>query len=149
MRAVVQRAHRAHVTVNGQIVGQIEKGLVVFLGVGKEDGEQDCLYMASKIGGLRIFEDSEGLMNCSVQEAKGELLCISQFTLYGDCRKGRRPSFVNAAPPEQAVALYERVCSLLQEKGIKVATGVFQAMMDVFVENDGPVTILLDSRKTF
>ncbi len=149
MRAVVQRVRSAHVTVDGQIVGRIEKGLVVFLGVGAGDGEQDCLYLASKIWGLRIFEDEAGRMNCSVQEAGGDVLCISQFTLYGDCRKGRRPSFITAAPPEQAVELYERVCSLLRQKGLSVATGVFQAMMDVAVHNDGPVTILLDSRKTF
>ncbi len=149
MRAVVQRARKAHVTVDGQIVGCIEKGLVVFLGVGDGDGEQDCLNLASKIWGLRIFEDEGGRMNCSVQEAGGEILCISQFTLYGDCRKGRRPSFIAAAPPEQAVVLYERVCSLLREKGLTVSTGVFQAMMDVVVHNEGPVTILLDSHKTF
>ena len=149
MRAVVQRVKRAHVTVDGEIVGQIEKGLVVFLGIGDGDKEADCLYMASKIWGLRIFEDGAGRMNCSVQDAGGGVLCISQFTLYGDCRKGRRPSFVEAAPPEEAVALYERVCSLLREKGLTVSTGVFQAMMDVIVHNDGPVTILLNSRKSF
>ncbi len=149
MRAVAQRVKKAHVAVDGEIVGQIGKGLVVFLGIGDGDSEADCLYLASKIWGLRIFEDGAGRMNCSVQEAKGDVLCISQFTLYGDCRKGRRPSFVEAAPPGEAVTLYERVCSLLREKGLKVSTGVFQAMMDVVVHNDGPVTILLDSRKNF
>lgn len=149
MRAVVQRVLRAHVTVNEEVVGRIGKGLVIFLGIGAGDGEQDCFYLASKISGLRIFEDGAGRMNSSVQEAGGEVLCISQFTLFGDCRKGRRPSFVAAAPPETAVALYERTCTLLREQGLTVSTGVFQAMMDVVVHNDGPVTILLDSRKTF
>lgn len=149
MRAVVQRVQRAHVEVKGEVAGEIRKGLVVFLGVGAGDNEQDCLYLASKISGLRIFEDSAGRMNCSVHDVGGEVLCISQFTLFGDCRKGRRPSFVAAAPPDQAVVLYGRVCELLREQGLVVATGVFQAMMDVFVDNDGPVTMLLDSRKTF
>lgn len=149
MRAVVQRVKKAHVTVDGKIVGQIGKGLVVFLGIGDGDSEADCQYLASKIWGLRIFEDGAERMNCSVLEAGGGVLCISQFTLYGDCRKGRRPSFVEAAPPGEAVALYNRVCSLLREKGLTVSTGVFQAMMDVIVHNDGPVTILLDSRKNF
>lgn len=149
MRAVVQRAGKAHVEVEGKVVGQIEKGLVVFLGVGDGDGEQDCRYIASKISGLRIFEDEAGRMNCSVQEVGGEVLCISQFTLFGDCRKGRRPSFIDAAPPEQAVLLYERVCKLIEDTGLVVEKGIFQAMMDVVVQNNGPVTILLDSRKAF
>jgi len=149
VRAVVQRSQRARVEVEGKIVGRIEKGMVVFLGIGAGDGEQDCRYLAAKIADLRIFEDRDGRMNCSVREAKGEILCVSQFTLYGDCRKGRRPSFVAAAPPEQAKALYERFCELLREEGLTVVTGIFQAMMGVMVHNDGPVTILLDSRKTF
>lgn len=146
---MVQRSQRAHVEVEGEIVGQIEKGMVVFLGIGAGDGEQDCRYLAAKIADLRIFEDSNGRMNCSVREAKGEILCVSQFTLYGDCRKGRRPSFVAAAPPEQAKALYDRFCEMLRTEGITVVTGIFQAMMGVTLHNDGPVTILLDSRKTF
>ncbi|MEW5921843.1 MAG: D-aminoacyl-tRNA deacylase [Bacillota bacterium] len=149
MRAVIQRVHKAHVEVAGEVVGRIARGLVVFLGIGADDGEQDCRYIAAKIAGLRIFEDGEGLMNKSLPEAEGEILCVSQFTLYGDCRKGRRPSFIAAAPPRQAEPLYERVCSMLREEGLTVATGVFQAMMHVIVHNDGPVTILLDSRKTF
>ncbi len=149
MRAVVQRACRAHVEVAGEIVGRINTGLVVFLGVGAGDGEQDCRYIAGKIAGLRIFEDAEGLMNKSLPEVGGEVLCVSQFTLYGDCRKGRRPSFIAAAPPAWAEELYRRVCELLREEGLKVSTGIFQAMMKVVVHNHGPVTILLDSRKTF
>ncbi len=149
MRAVIQRAKQSRVEVNGEVKGQIEKGLVVFAGVGRDDGEADCSYMAEKIAGLRIFEDEAGKMNRSLQEAGGEVLCISQFTLYGDARKGRRPSFVQAADPEQAARLYDRLCELLREKGLRVAAGVFQAEMRVFVDNDGPVTILVDSRKQF
>ena len=149
MRAVVQRVNQAHVEVRGEIVGQIKQGMVVFLGVGAADGEQDCRYMAARLAGLRIFADEEGMMNRSLAEVGGEILCVSQFTLYGDCRKGRRPSFIEAAPPAQAVGLYNRVCELLREEGLNVATGIFQAMMHVVVHNDGPVTILLDSRKAF
>jgi len=149
VRAVVQRSQKANVEVEGKIVGRIEKGMVVFLGIGAGDGEQDCRYLAAKVADLRIFEDGEGRMNCSVREAKGEILCVSQFTLYGDCRKGRRPSFLAAAPPELAKALYERFCNLLREDGLTVVTGIFQAMMGVTLHNDGPVTILLDSRKAF
>lgn len=135
--------------VEGRIVGQIEKGVVVFLGIGGGDTEQDCRYLAAKVAGMRIFEDGEGRMNCSLREVKGEILCVSQFTLYGDCRRGHRPSFMAAAPPAQAKALYERFCDLLRADGFTVVTGIFQAMMGVMVYNDGPVTILLDSRKTF
>ncbi len=146
MRAVVQRAGRSRVEVDGRTVGEIPDGLVVFAGIGAEDGEEDCRYIAEKIAHLRIFEDDRGKMNLSLLETGGDLLCISQFTLYGDCRKGRRPNFFAAAKPEKAKVLYERLCALLRQKGLKVETGIFQAMMRVHVENDGPVTILLDSR---
>jgi len=149
MRAVVQRVHKAGVEVNGAVVGEIGPGLVVFLGVGKEDGPEDNDYMAGKIAGLRIFEDNEGLMNLSVQESGGEVLCISQFTLYGDCRKGRRPGFTAAAPPDKAQELYMDFCERLRNAGLNVATGQFQETMRIFVDNDGPVTMLLDSKKQF
>ena len=149
MRAVVQRAAGAVVEVEGEIVGEIQKGLVVFLGVAGDDQESDCRYIAEKIAGLRIFEDEQGKMNLSLQEAGGAVLCVSQFTLYGDCRKGRRPSFMQAAAPEKAVYFYEQLCELLAKKGLPVARGKFQAKMKVKIENDGPVTILLDSRKLF
>ncbi|MEW5785981.1 MAG: D-aminoacyl-tRNA deacylase [Bacillota bacterium] len=149
MRAVVQRVRRAAVLVGGETVGAISAGLVVFLGVGRDDSDADCVYLADKIAGLRIFEDEAGLMNRPVQEAGGEVLVISQFTLYGDCRKGRRPGFSDAAAPEMAEQLYERFCEQLRGSGLTVATGRFQAEMLIPVENDGPVTILLDSKKLF
>ncbi len=149
MRAVVQRAGRSRVEVSEKVVGEISSGVVVFAGIGTEDGEEDCRYLAEKISTLRIFEDEEGKMNLSLMETGGEVLCISQFTLYGDCRKGRRPNFFGAAKPDKAKYLYEQLCKMLREKGLKVETGIFQAMMKVHVENDGPVTILLDSRKLF
>lgn len=149
MRAVVQRVHRAWVDVEGETLGHIGPGLVVFLGVGREDEPADCEYLASKIAGLRIFDDDAGLMNLSVQESGGSILCISQFTLYGDCRKGRRPGFSTAALPEKAAELYEYFCRTLSGHGITIATGRFQALMRIMVDNDGPVTILLDSRKLF
>jgi D-tyrosyl-tRNA(Tyr) deacylase len=149
LRAVVQRAGRSLVEVEGEVVGEINKGLVVFVGVGEDDGDDDCRYIAEKIAGLRVFEDEAGKMNLSLEDAGGEVLCISQFTLYGDCRKGRRPSFINAASPEKAVCLYNKLCSMLAGRGLKVASGKFQAKMRVKVDNDGPVTILLDSRKLF
>lgn len=149
MRAVVQRVYQAGVAVEKQTVGAVRKGLVVFLGVGHEDSEADVVYMAGKIAGLRIFQDEEGQMNLSVKEARGEVLVISQFTLYGDCRKGRRPGFSAAAPPGKAEELYERFCELLRSHDIEVATGRFQAEMRVLVDNHGPVTILLDSKKLF
>jgi D-aminoacyl-tRNA deacylase len=149
MRAVVQRVSAARVTVEQHSVGAIGPGLVVFLGVGKGDGEDDAKYLASKISGLRIFEDSSGLMNLSVHDSGGSVLAISQFTLYADCRKGRRPGFSDAAVPEEAEKLYDYFCNLLQQEGLKVSTGRFQADMKIGVENDGPVTILLDSRKLF
>lgn len=145
----MQRAAGAVVEVDGEVVGKIAKGLVVFIGVAADDQESDCLYLAEKIAGLRVFEDAQGKMNLSLAEAGGALLCVSQFTLYGDCRKGRRPSFIQAAPPGKAVAFYEQICDLLAKKGLSVARGIFQAKMLVKVENDGPVTILLDSRKLF
>jgi D-tyrosyl-tRNA(Tyr) deacylase len=149
LRAVVQRAGRSFVEVNGKVVGKINSGLVVFVGISVNDEEDDCSYLADKICGLRIFEDSQGKMNLSIKETRGEILCISQFTLYGDCRKGRRPSFFEAAPPEKAVILYDKLCHMLREKDLQVETGRFQARMKVRVDNDGPVTILLDSQKNF
>ncbi len=149
MRAVVQRVHHGRVEVEGETVGKIGPGLVVFLGVGREDGTADSKYLASKIAGLRIFEDENGLMNLALHDMAGSILSISQFTLFGDCRKGRRPGFSEAAPPEQAEQLYEDFCLHLQNQGLKVAKGRFQATMRVVVDNDGPVTILLDSKKIF
>jgi D-aminoacyl-tRNA deacylase len=149
MRAVVQRVNSGRVEVSGEVVGEVGAGLVVFLGVGREDGPSDSDYLADKITGLRIFEDAAGLMNLSVKESGGSILSISQFTLYGDCRKGRRPGFSNAAPPEQAEMLYEHFCDNLRKHEITVATGRFQAQMRIIVDNDGPVTIMLDSKKLF
>ena len=149
MRAVIQRAKQSRVEVKGETVGSIEKGLVVFAGFGQDDSEKDCSYMAEKIVGLRIFEDEEGKMNRSLKDIDGDVLCISQFTLYGDTRKGRRPSFVQAADPEKATKLYNTLCEMIREKGVRVATGIFQAEMRVLVDNDGPVTILVDSQKHF
>lgn len=149
MRAVVQRVHQASVEVRGDIVGRIGPGLVVFLGVGRDDHDADSDYLAGKIAGLRILEDSEGLMNLSVHDSGGSILAISQFTLYGDSRKGRRPGFSAAAPPEEAERLYDYFCEVLRGKGITVATGCFQATMRIMVDNDGPVTIIMDSKKLF
>lgn len=149
MRAVVQRVHRASVEVEGLTVGEIGPGLVVFIGIGRDDNQSDADYMASKLEGLRIFEDEAGLMNLSVQESGGSVLSISQFTLYGDCRKGRRPGFSSAAPPEKAEKLYDYFCERLNLEGLTVATGRFQAEMRILVDNDGPVTILLDSKRNF
>ncbi len=149
MRAVVQRVHKAGVEVNGETVGKIGSGMVVFLGVGREDSPDDTEYLAAKIFGLRIFEDEAGMMNLSVDESGGQILCISQFTLYGDCRKGRRPGFSAAAPPEQAEKLYEKFCERLTSFGLTVARGQFRENMRILVDNDGPVTILLDSKKQF
>ncbi len=147
MRAVVQRVRRAKVDVAGRTVGEIGPGLLIFLGVGQGDSEKDCDYLAGKIAHLRIFSDAQGLMNRSVLEIGGEVLVVSQFTLWGDCVKGRRPSFTRAAPPEKARTLYEHFTTLVREKGLKVATGVFQEMMEVDLVNDGPVTMLLDTEK--
>ena len=149
MRAVLQRVSEARVRVHGEIVGEIGRGLLVLLGVGQGDGEADARFLAEKTAGLRIFEDEQGKMNCSVEETGGAVLVVSQFTLYGDCRQGRRPGFSAAAPPELAVALYRQFVDGLRKRGLPVATGIFQAEMAVELVNDGPVTLLLDSRKEF
>ncbi len=149
MRMVVQRVARAAVRVRGEVTGEIGRGLLVLLGVAVGDGEGEARWSADKIAGLRIFEDAAGKMNLAVAEVGGAVLVVSQFTLLGDARKGNRPSFIAAAPPEAANALYERACALLREKGLAVATGVFRAEMQVELVNDGPVTILLDSAKLF
>ena len=149
MRCVVQRVSSASVMVNGQTVGQIEKGLMVLVGVAQGDGEKDMLYMADKVPNLRIFEDEQGKMNLSILDAGGSILAVSQFTLLGDARGGRRPSFIEAARPEAANSMYEELVRRWRETGLKVETGVFQAEMAVSLVNDGPVTILLDSRKNF
>ncbi|NLO83740.1 MAG: D-tyrosyl-tRNA(Tyr) deacylase [Clostridiales bacterium] len=149
MRAVVQRVKHAHVTVEDEKVGRIEKGLLVFLGVEKGDNEVDLNYIVDKVTGLRIFEDQNGKMNLSVRDVGGSILAVSQFTLHGDCRKGRRPSFIRAAEPDVAKWYYEQFIQKVGEMGIPVAQGVFQAKMEVTLINDGPVTILLDSKKTF
>ena len=149
MRAVVQRVSRAKVTVGGEVTGEIARGFVVLLGVADGDTQDDVIYMAQKIVGLRVFEDSEGKMNLSLADIGGEMLVVSQFTLLGDCRKGRRPSFIAAARPEVADALYRSVIAEVQGLGIQVSTGRFQTHMDVELVNDGPVTLLIDSRKEF
>lgn len=149
MRAVVQRVHRASVTVNGKVVGQIDKGLLVYLGVGKNDTEKDVDWMCEKIANLRIFEDENGKMNLSLLQIGGELLVISQFTLYGDCRRGRRPSFDEAAPPKMGEELYEMFIEKMRQQVKKVEKGIFGAHMEVESINDGPVTILLDSERRF
>lgn len=139
----------ASVEVAGKTVGEIGAGLLVFLGVGEGDSLKDCHYLASKIAHLRIFSDGRGLMNLSLTETGGAVMVVSQFTLWGDCRKGRRPSFTRAARPEKAIALYEQFIDILRGNGLAVATGEFQETMDVHLVNDGPVTLLLDSEKTF
>jgi D-tyrosyl-tRNA(Tyr) deacylase len=149
MRAVVERVSRAKVTVNGWISGEIGMGLLVLLGVGQEDTDTDASYLAEKIAGLRIFEDHDGKMNRSVQEVGGSVLAVSQFTLYGDVRRGKRPSFDAAAPPEHARRLYELFVERICEAGLRCETGRFQEMMQVELVNEGPVTILLDSGKAF
>lgn len=149
MRAVVQRVSRAKVTVEGRVSGEIAAGLVILLGVGREDTSATAASMAEKVANLRIFEDDQGKMNRSLLEEKGGALVISQFTLYGDARGQRRPSFISAAPPEQAKVLYEEFTVVLHGLGVPVATGIFQTMMSVELVNEGPVTILLDSDKTF
>jgi len=149
MRAVVQRVSGARVTAEGRILGEIKRGMVVLLGVGNEDNEQDAAYLAEKIMHLRIFDDADGKMNISLKDISGEMLVVSQFTLYGDCRKGKRPSYDKAARPEKAVILYQRFVDRCRESGVQVETGKFQAMMHVELSNDGPVTLLLDSRKEF
>jgi len=147
VRAVIQRVNWSQVVVDGKVVARIGRGLLVLLGVGKEDNEKDVEFMLRKIPNLRIFEDEEGKMNRSLMEIGGELLLISQFTLYGNCRKGLRPSFEKAASPEQANQLYELLLKTLREQGVKVQNGVFGAHMQVSLCNDGPVTIILDSKE--
>jgi len=147
MRAVVQRVKRSHVEVDGKITGQINKGLMVLLGISEDDKTEDIDYMIDKIVNLRIFEDDDNKMNLSMLDVGGEILVVSQFTLYGDCRKGRRPSFVRAARPEKAQELYNIFIERLKEKNINVQSGIFQADMTVYIENDGPVTLIVDSEK--
>jgi D-aminoacyl-tRNA deacylase len=146
MRVVVQRSKEASVTVAGEIVGHISSGLVLLVGVTHEDAFEDAIYLAEKIANLRIFEDETEKMNLSLMDVGGQILSISQFTLYGDCRKGRRPNFMDAAKPEDAVEIYESFNKALCEKGIQVETGRFGAMMDVSLINDGPVTLILESK---
>ena len=149
MRAVVQRVSRAKVTVAGEVTGEIEKGILVLLGVSEDDTQVDVIYLAEKIVELRIFPDNEGKMNRSLNDIAGQMLIVSQFTLFGDCRKGRRPSFIRAAKPEAAERLYGAFIVEVQGRGIRVATGRFQTEMDVELVNNGPVTLLIDSRKEF
>jgi D-tyrosyl-tRNA(Tyr) deacylase len=149
MRAVVQRVKKAKVTVDGKVTGEIGLGLLVLLGVAQTDGEQDVDYIAEKIAGLRVFEDADGKMNLGVTEVRGAVLAVSQFTLYGDVRRGKRPSFDAAARPELAKKLYGYFCERIRALGLRCEEGVFQAMMDVELLNAGPVTILLDSTKLF
>lgn len=147
MKAVITRVSSASVTIRGEVVGAIGEGLLVLLGVAQGDTEQDVEYLAGKTADLRIFADADGKMNLSVRERGGAVLVVSQFTLLGDVRKGRRPSFIQAAPPEVAAALYEAMATRLREMGLAVSTGVFRADMQVASVNDGPVTILIDSRE--
>ena len=149
MRAVVQRVSRASVTVSGELVGQIGEGLLVLLGVSNEDSASDSVYLAEKISTLRIFDDDDGKMNQSIVDVAGDILVVSQFTLYGDVRRGRRPSWSDAAPPDKAAALYEDFVSQLKKYVRRVETGTFRAMMQVELVNDGPVTLLIDSKKLF
>jgi D-aminoacyl-tRNA deacylase len=149
VRAVVQRVTESSVTVEGRVTGAIGAGLLVLLGVDEKDTEKDAAYIVEKVAGLRIFRDDAGKFNRSLEDVGGAVLVVSQFTLHGDCRKGRRPSFVRAARPETAIPLYEKVVALFREWGIETATGEFGAMMSVQLVNDGPVTLLLDSEKTF
>lgn len=149
MRCVIQRVSTAKVTVDDRVIGKINLGILALIGIGLEDDQKDVLWLADKILGLRIFEDEEGKMNLSLNEVNGELIIVSQFTLFGDCRKGKRPSFSDAAPPHIAKELFEELVRTLRDNGIKVETGEFQANMDVALINQGPVTILLDSKKNF
>ncbi|MCQ1529749.1 D-aminoacyl-tRNA deacylase [Lutispora saccharofermentans] len=147
MRAVVQRVKKSHVEVDGKITGKIDKGLMILLGISEDDKAEDIDYMVDKIINLRIFEDDENKMNLSLLDAGGELLVVSQFTLYGDCRKGRRPSFIKAARPEKAQQLYDQFIKKAADLNVKVQSGIFQADMTVYIENDGPVTLIVDSEK--
>lgn len=149
MRTVIQRVSSASVTVGSDITGRIEAGLLVLLGIHKDDGEQELKWMVEKIINLRIFADKEGKMNLSLIDTHGAMLVVSQFTLYGDCRKGRRPGYSNAAPPDKAKGLYLQFIEKIKQKHIAVASGTFQAHMDVRLVNDGPVSLLLDSSKLF
>lgn len=149
MRAVLQRVSRAKVTVGGEAVGEIEKGILMLLGVSRVDSETEARYILEKTVNLRVFEDADDKMNLSLSDIEGGLLVVSQFTLYGDARKGRRPSFIDAAAPDQAKRIYEFFVAEARRRIVKVETGRFQAMMDVELVNDGPVTILLDSEKRF
>ncbi len=149
MRAVIQRVKSAAVTVDGEIVGQIGKGLLVLVGVAKDDGPGDVSYLANKIANLRVFPENDKLLHFTTAEVGGGVLVVSQFTILGDCRKGRRPSFDQSAPPELAEKLYEELVAALAQAGLPVATGRFRAMMEVSLINDGPVTLLLDSKKLF
>ncbi len=146
MRAVVQRVSQGEVSVNGEITGSIAKGLMVLLGVHRDDSEKEADYLADKISTLRIFEDDDDKMNLSLKDVGGSMLVVSQFTLYGDCRKGRRPSFIEAAPPENADRLYNAFIDSVRFKGIRVETGRFQTHMDVTLTNDGPVTLIVESK---
>ncbi|MBT2660681.1 D-aminoacyl-tRNA deacylase [Bacillus sp. ISL-45] len=146
MRLVIQRSKEAKVTVDGEVTGSINKGFVILVGVTHEDTEKDAAFLAEKAANLRVFEDEAGKMNLSLLDVGGEILSVSQFTLYGDCRKGRRPNFMDAAKPDHAEAVYEAFNRFLSEKGIKVETGVFGAMMNVQLTNDGPVTLIIDSK---
>ena len=146
MRAVVQRVSRASVTIEGQIVGEIGRGLLILLGITHDDTSERAMWLAEKIAGLRVFSDDDGKMNCDVTEAGGGALIVSQFTLYGDCRKGRRPSFIEAAPPTVAIPLYETFIHAVKAQGVPVATGRFGADMQVELVNDGPVTLVVDSK---
>ncbi|KYD32858.1 MULTISPECIES: D-aminoacyl-tRNA deacylase [Anoxybacillaceae] len=147
MRVVVQRAKHAKVTVNGEVVGSIDHGLVLLVGVTHSDTVEDAAFIADKIAHLRIFEDESGKMNLSVLDVGGEILSVSQFTLYGDCRKGRRPNFMEAAKPDHALPIYEAMNEALRQKGIRVETGKFGAMMEVELINDGPVTLIVESKE--
>ena len=149
MRAVLQRVTRASVRVGGETVGEVGPGLALLLGVARDDGEEDARYLVEKVLNLRVFDDAEGRMNLSLAETGGALLVVSQFTLYGDVRKGRRPSWIEAAPPEAAEPLYEAFVAAARRQVSRVETGSFRAMMQVELVNDGPVTILLDSRRQF
>lgn len=146
MRVVVQRSKEASVTVGGKTVGSIQKGFVLLVGVTHEDKEEDAAFLADKIANLRVFQDENGKMNLSLLDQEGEILSVSQFTLYSDCRKGRRPNFMDAAKPDHAIRIYKAFNRFLEEKGLRVATGEFGAMMDVKLINDGPVTLILESK---